>query len=44
MKKAGVDMPFDMGAFKSEIEAKMKEFESHIQASKECLDNVENDL
>jgi len=30
MKKANIEMPFDMNAFKSEIEAKMNEFEAHI--------------
>ena len=44
MKKAGVDMPFDMAAFKSEIDAKMKEFEANIQASKACLELVEKDF
>jgi len=37
MKKANVEMPFDMAEFKSEIEAKMQEFKTHIKASKDCL-------
>ncbi len=41
MKKANIEMPFNMEEFKSEIEAKMKEFEKNIQASRDCLARVE---
>jgi len=30
MKKANIEMPFNMEEFKSEIEAKMREFEENI--------------
>jgi small-conductance mechanosensitive channel len=41
MKKANIEMPFNMEEFKLEIEAKMKEFEKNIQASRDCLARVE---
>jgi hypothetical protein len=41
MKKANIEMPFNMEEFKSEIEAKMREFEKNIQASRDCLVRVE---
>ena len=44
MKKANIEMPFNMEEFKLEIEAKMKEFEKNIQASRDCLARVEEDL